>query len=81
MDVRGPNQLNKSRHRLQRTKSGIAIALARSPYLVMDRLDAVLVNLRRIDFSRGPKAFIANRFARNVAWHSRYNFIEYWISF
>jgi hypothetical protein len=33
----------------------------------MERLDTVLLNLRNIDFSRGPRAFNADCFALNVA--------------
>ena len=78
--VRGPIQLNKSRHRLQEL-SNLAIALVRSPHLVMERPKTVLFNLRNIDLSRAPKAFSADCFARNVAWPNRYSFIKYWMSF
>jgi len=64
--VRGPNQLNKSRHRLQ-APSNLAIASVRSTYLVKERTDTVLFNLRNIDFSRSPRAFRAACLARNAA--------------
>ena len=65
MFVRGANQLNKSKQRL-RELSNLAIVFLGGPYLVMERLDTVLFNLRSIDFSRGPRAFSDN-FPRNVA--------------
>jgi len=80
MVVRGPNQLNKSRHRLQ-GPSEPAIYVVGYPHLVIERPDTVLPNLRIIDFSRGPRVFSAGRFPRNVAWPRRYSFIEYWMSF
>jgi hypothetical protein len=78
--VRGPNQLNKSRHRLQEP-SNLAITLVGNTHLVRERADAALFNLRNTDFSRSPRAVRADRLARNAAWPSRYNFIEYWMSF
>lgn len=80
MVVRGPNQLNKSKHRLNGSFRP-CITLVGSSYLVRERLDIVLFNLRNIDFSRGPRAFSADCFARNVAWASKYSFIKYWTSF
>ena len=64
--VRGPSQLHKSRHRLQEPSS-LAITLVRSAYLVRERIDTVLFNLRSIDFSRSPRAFRADCFARSAA--------------
>ena len=66
MFVRGANQLNRSRQRL-RGLSKLAIVLLGGPYLVMERLDAVLFSLRSIDFSRGPRALSGDSFPRNVA--------------
>ena len=66
MAVRGANQLNKSRQRLQGL-SDLEIVMFGGPYLVMERLDAVLFNLRNIDFSRDPRVFSAESFPRNVA--------------
>ena len=64
--MRGANQLNRSRQRLQEL-SKPAIVMSGSPHLVMEKLDTVLFNLRSIDFSRGPKAFAADNFPRKVA--------------
>jgi len=66
MPVRGANQLNRSRQRLQEL-SKLAIVMLGGPYLVMERLDTVLFNLRSSDFSRGPRAFSDDSFLRNVA--------------
>ena len=66
MAVRGANQLNKSRQRLQGL-SDVGIAAPQVPYLVMERLDTVLFNLRNIDLSRGPRVFSVDSVPRNVA--------------
>lgn len=66
MVVRGPSQLNNSRHRLQE-QSNLAAAPVRDTYLVKESADTVLFSLRSIDFSRNPMAFSADCLARNVA--------------
>ena len=48
-------------------QSGLVVTPVGGPYLVRERLDTVLFNLRNIDFSKGPRAISADRFARNVA--------------
>lgn len=69
MVVRGANQLNRSRHRLQEPLNP-AIIMLRGPHLVIERPATVLPNLRNIDFSRGPMV-LSIPFPRNIAWPSR----------